>query len=98
MPIDPTCDTLISLCEAARQFLPDPPGPATLWRWQGRGLKVAGDRVRLETVKVGHTRYTTADAFRRFVAAINPPAPPTAQERRERDARVDARLESAGLL
>ncbi|HEX6985319.1 MAG TPA: hypothetical protein VF170_08075 [Planctomycetaceae bacterium] len=103
--IDVTRDELIPLAEAARRFLPAAPGPACLWRWHAKGVRVAVRapdgrttvrRVRLETVKVGRARYTTAEAFRRFVEQANPDdaagdesSPPTA---------IDARLEAAGLL
>jgi len=38
-------------------------------RWARRGLR----GVVLETVRVGHSRYTSAEALRRFLKATNPP-------------------------
>jgi hypothetical protein len=76
MPIDPLTETVIPFAEAARR-LPRlragrPVNDATLWRWASSGLR----GVRLETLRVGGTTCTSAEALRRFFAALNgTPAP-----------------------
>ena len=44
-----------------------PVATSTLWRWSSTGVK----GVQLETVLVGGQRYSSLEAFRRFVAAGN---------------------------
>ena len=44
-----------------------PPAISTLWRWSTTGVK----GVKLETILVGGQRYSSLEAFRRFVAAGN---------------------------
>ncbi|MCA9236978.1 MAG: DUF1580 domain-containing protein [Planctomycetales bacterium] len=46
--------------------------PSTAWRWALRGVRGA----RLQTFAVGGRRYTTAEAFARFVAATTAVAAP----------------------
>jgi hypothetical protein len=47
--------------------LKKPPSPATLWRWALRGIR--GHR--LETVSIGGRRYSSREAFDRFVRSLN---------------------------
>jgi hypothetical protein len=65
MAIDPSVDPLIPLSKAAKS-LPKPPSLACLWRWHAKGVR----GVHLETVVVGGRRYTTAAAWREFVAKL----------------------------
>ena len=44
-----------------------PVATSTLWRWSTTGVK----GVQLETILVGGQRYSSLEAFRRFVAAGN---------------------------
>lgn len=108
MAIDVEEDELITLAEAAGS-LPKRVGATTLYRWWKKGVLVAtakpdgGEelrRVKLETIRVGgRGRYTTRDAFRRFVEATNPPeADALAEADRDRRNRADAKLSAAGVL
>ncbi|MBA4104969.1 MAG: hypothetical protein C0485_04345 [Pirellula sp.] len=73
----------------------------TTWRWSGRG--VGG--VVLETYSVGGRRYTSQEAFERFVerttaAAQRGPSLPTIRTTRQREAAIrkaDAELAKAGI-
>jgi len=69
MSIDPLTEELLSMKDAAA-LLPKRRGGAkvsltSLWRWSTRGAK----GVRLETVRVGSSVYTTRAALRRFIEA-----------------------------
>lgn len=72
---------------------------ATCWRWATRGAHGA----KLETFTVGGRRYTTQEAFERFVAATNgqsAPPPPKAATNRQREAAIAAaekELSRAGI-
>jgi hypothetical protein len=73
---------------------------STVWRWTSRGVR----QIRLETFSVGGRRWTTEEAFERFVAATTalavPQASPSAQPSRSRNAAVraaDKRLAAAGF-
>lgn len=59
-------EELVTLHQAARRTLPSPPSPQTLWRWHSKGL----NGVRLPTIKVGRTRYTTVRAFMQFLSDV----------------------------
>ena len=59
-----TSESLISLKEACAS-LPGRPHISTIWRWIQRGI----DGIRLETVKVGGKRFTSAEALERFIQA-----------------------------
>lgn len=61
-------ESLLTLSEAARR-LPGRPHLSTVWRWATRG--VGPRRTRLDTVRIGGRRYTSAQALSRFVAAIS---------------------------
>lgn len=89
-------ETRISFTKLARR---ENVHPSTIWRWTGRG--VAG--VKLEFFIVGGRRFTTLEAFARFVeattAAANGAAPVT-RTNRQRDAaisRAEAELAKAGV-
>jgi hypothetical protein len=71
----------------------------TAWRWASRGVR----GVRLETFHVGGKRFTTREAFARWVAATQaePDAPvPAARTSRQREAAITAaerELSKAGV-
>lgn len=93
MPIDVTRDELIPLPKAASKYLPDPPGPAGLWRWHAQGVLINGKRIKLETVRCGRSRYTTEAAFKLFIDRMNPTVEPAAdqnsvEERLRRDPKL----------
>jgi uncharacterized protein DUF1580 len=97
MSIDIEIETLIPFL-AARTAFPGNKRPvlATLHRWRLRGVR----GVRLETCLIGGTRYTSAEAIRRFIEAQNATDEPDdaaiVQQRRELtiDA-ADAKLKAA---
>ena len=68
MPIDVNNETLLSFAEAARRLSTGGRRlhVATIHRWATRGIR----GVRLECVKVGRYRVTTAAAIERFVAEL----------------------------
>jgi len=92
--IDPLEEDLLTMPEAAA-LLPKRRGGAkvsltSLWRWSTRGAK----GVRLETVRVGSSVYTTRAALRRFIearstaaggAVAQVPAPTTRSRRAMRE-------------
>ncbi|HMP07662.1 MAG TPA: DUF1580 domain-containing protein [Lacipirellulaceae bacterium] len=55
-------ETRVSLTELARQ---EGVAVSTAWRWAARGVRGA----RLESIAVGGKRYTSLEAFARFVEA-----------------------------
>jgi hypothetical protein len=61
MAIDIGTEQLLTLPQAAAT-LPGRPNVCTIFRWVQRGVK----NVRLETVKIGGRRYTSAEALQRF--------------------------------
>lgn len=65
MAIDVLQEELLTFAQAARHARPrgsKPAAPSSLWRWHTRGI--AG--VKLETICLGGTRYTSAEALQRF--------------------------------
>lgn len=46
--------------------IPGRPSCRTVWRWAEKG--VCG--IRLETIKIGHSRYTSLEAIERFCMAV----------------------------
>jgi hypothetical protein len=64
--IDPRLlsETRLTLAQLAHR---ERVGIATVWRWTLNGTK----GVRLESFKVGGRKFTTSEAFERFVAANN---------------------------
>ncbi len=68
--IDPATEKLIKITEVGRAISPSRPvHAATAWRWCLAG--VGG--VKLESVKIGGCRYTSAGALARFLQALNEP-------------------------
>lgn len=88
----------LSLTELARQEGVSIPTP---WRWTKRGVK----GVVLETFSIGGRRYTTQEAFRRFVerstSAANGDCPASpVRTNRQREAAIskaERELEKAGI-
>lgn len=69
MAIDAVNEELITFGQAARRARPQgqrPAAPCTIWRWHKKG--VSG--VKLETICIGGTRYTSAEALKRFFDAV----------------------------
>lgn len=86
MVIDISREELLTFGQAARKARPigsRPAAPSTIWRWHSKGI--AG--VRLETVCLGGTRYTSAEALQRFFDAVT-------QAREEQGPAVDSFSES----
>lgn len=87
----------LSLTELARQEGVSVPTP---WRWTQRGIR----GVKLESFAIGGRRYTTQEAFQRFVAATTAaalgqtaPAPRTNREREAAIRKAEAELAKAGI-
>ena len=101
--IDLTGEKLLTLKEAARLpfFRTDgkPRHVAVLYRWASpNGVR----GVRLETVRVGGTTYTSLEAARRFVERLSNPTPlkptdPTPSQRARQIAAAESRLAAAGI-
>ncbi len=88
-------ERLIPLNDAAG-LLPRPGGKKisriSLWRWATKGLlSKTGEQVRLETIKIGQTRYTTIEAINRLAAMLDPR---TFMERVRQIARTDRRRQA----
>lgn len=87
-------ESRMSITELARR---EKVAVSTAWRWMLRGCR--GHR--LETFAVGGKRYTTAEAFSRFVAATNgqsnvaPVA--SAKARQSRIEQAERELSAAGI-
>lgn len=107
MPIDLTCDELISLREASA-MLPrlrggKPVHVATLSRWITTGVRsLDGRRVHLEAARVGVAWVTSPEALDRFARRLTPtqtdgrPAPSVAARKRELE-RIDRELDQLGV-
>jgi hypothetical protein len=99
MAIDIHSEELRTLRQAAAS-LPGTPAPSTTWRWSRRGVR----GIRLETVVIGGTRYTSLEALSRFAVALTAASEPasTAPEPgiapTERDESTQRRLKAAGLM
>jgi hypothetical protein len=105
MPIDTTREQLMTFAQAARYARPPgsrPAAPSSLWRWHRHGI--AG--VKLETICLGGTRYTSAEALQRFFRAVTeaksgegeePGTSSTADGSASRSAMTRERLRRAGL-
>ncbi len=70
-PLDPFTPGLRPLNELARE-LPQRLSPPTLWRWASNGR----NGVRLSTIKIGRTVYTTREEFSRFLIESSQPNHP----------------------
>jgi hypothetical protein len=100
-------ETLISVSEAARS-IPAHRGtgrcnPATVWRWITEGVRsTSGERVRLESVRIGGRFVTSREALDRFIqrlsadAGVAAPAPRTPTQRQRSAKRADESLAKTG--
>ena len=69
MAIETSSEELLTLAQAARRYRPPdtrPLAPSTIWRWHKKGIS----GVKLETICIGGTRYTSAEALKRFFDAV----------------------------
>ncbi len=88
----------LTLTQLAREEGVSVPTP---WRWAGRGVR----GVVLETFSIGGRRYTTREAFRRFVDATTAAQPgatpaPATRTNRQREAAIakaEAELDRMGV-
>jgi hypothetical protein len=105
---DLTCETLLTLAQAARRFPPArlgrPVNSSTIWRWCRKGVRVDGiGIVRLECVRVSGRWLTSAEAISRFVARQTPAAEPmtarprTPGQRRHASERAARELDRIGI-
>ncbi len=94
--IDPTTEEMIPFQQASRR-IPGNPSLCAFHRWRLSGVRGA----RLETLLVGGTRFTSAQAISRFIAAQNcdeQPAPTiTAKQRRVQAEAANRVLQEAGI-
>ena len=98
MSIDPTNETLIPFNSAREAF---PGGKrlslATVHRWRVQGVR----GTKLETILIGGSRYTSAEAIQRFIAAQNPAESPepaiTGKQRRAMAETANRLLAEAGI-
>jgi len=80
-------ERLIHVSHAPRHF-PGRPSLHSVWRWCTKGVKhQTGERILLESFKVGHSRLTSREAIERFLAACN--APTDSVERAEQELTAD---------
>lgn len=69
MAIDTTKEKIRSFAQVGRHGRPPdsrPLAPSTIWRWHKKGIS----GVRLETICIGGTRYTSVEALQRFFDAV----------------------------
>lgn len=94
--IDVRTETLIRFQDAGR-FIPGEPAVSTLHRWRASGVR----GVKLETLLVGGTRFTSTEAIARFIAEQNCDEQPqpaiTAKQRRTQAEVANRLLEGMGL-
>jgi hypothetical protein len=102
MAVDALNEELLTFGQAARRARPKgsrPAAPSTIWRWHSKGI--AG--VRLETLCLGGTRYTSAEALQRFFDAVTQareeqgPASNSTSELGTRSQHTERRLQDLGL-
>lgn len=97
----------LSLAQVARKFPGRSKGnvdPATVYRWSTHGVECRGQRVKLETCRVGRRLLTSEPALERFLAALQcePVQPSTAtsatgKRRAEELAQTAEELQKLGL-
>jgi hypothetical protein len=90
--IDHENEHLLSMTAAAK-LLPGRPNVATLWRWRTGGCR--GHR--LETILFGGRRYTSREAIKRFLGAING-EPISSETPRQRERSIDRAEQRAAEL
>lgn len=62
--VDFSSEKLLRIPTEAAKALPNRPNASTLWRWYKRGVR----GIRLETILIGASRYTSVQALERFIA------------------------------
>ena len=98
MTIDLEADELIPIGDLTKKRLGKRVSPATIWRWQLKGVKAGGVTIKLEAVRVAGVWHTTTAAFTEFIAAQTPAANAAHQtEPSERSESTERRLEEVGL-
>jgi len=95
MATDMLAEQRLSLTELAREQGVSVP---TAWRWATRGIR----GTKLETLHVGARRFTTREAFSRWIAAtqVGGPLAPTSRSSRQCEAsikRAEEQLAKAGI-
>jgi hypothetical protein len=97
--IDVSTETLLTFAEFAAS-LPNRPNISTVHRWRLRGCR----GVKLESIMLGGTRFTSQEAGQRFFNKITAVADGTAQpeartstQRERAISRAEAELEAAGI-
>jgi hypothetical protein len=99
--IDITKEQMLSLKMAAR-LIPGRDGKpvhlSTIWRWILKGRR----GVKLESIVIGGSRFTSREAMTRFIEALNPEQQPvgtirTSQQRLRASERAAEDLERAGI-
>lgn len=101
-PIDPDVEEIITFSRAARDVKPNGVSIATFYRWDIRGVRVAGsdERVRPATILIGGRRFTSVEAMKDFFAAQNAtesPAPTITPSQRQKQAETANRLLAEAL-
>jgi len=100
--IDTEREHLVSFADAARRVPSSRAGrqlhPNTIWRWAKRGLKtVGGDRVYLETTRIGGSNFTSVEALNRFFAALDRNSEPQRKKARRQTAKTRSQAAAARL-
>ena len=100
--IDMEREQLASFAEAARRVPSSRVGrqlhPNTIWRWAKRGLKANnGQRVHLETTRLGGSNFTSIEALGRFFAALDRSSEPQRTATRQMMAKARSQTAAAKL-
>ena len=98
MSIDIQVETPVKMTEAANA-VPGRPHNSTVWRWHQKGVR----GVKLETILIGGTRYTSNEALQRFfdrttaAAAGTESVPRTSAQRQRSFEKAERELNDAGI-
>jgi hypothetical protein len=102
--IDTATETVLPFSQAARRIPPiragRPISPTTIWRWATVGCRAKnGERVRLETIRIGGASCTSLEALQRFFARLSgdEPAQPPSRRTSRGHAQAEAALDTAGI-
>jgi hypothetical protein len=100
--VDIEREQLVSFAEAARRIPSSRVGrqlhPNTIWRWVKRGLKANnGQRVHLETIRIGGSNFTSVEALGRFFAALDHSSEPQRPATRQMTAKTRSQTAAAKL-
>ena len=93
--IDPAFEELFELAKGPPDQKP-PRSAATYWRWALKGVLRNGRRHKLETLLYGGRRYSSRQAWERFLRALNvtDEAGPPTKVRAQQKARATQRAEA----